>query len=443
MSAPPSILLSFRGRNLRSFRDEFELSLEATSYSDEKAVRHAEWRSGGRPRGVLPVAGIYGSNASGKTNVLRSIANMRDLVLTSFRSASPGRAIDLDPFALDEEAHARPMQCIIRLILEGVLHEYGFTVTRERVLEEWANYFPRGRSATIFHRDEERLDFGSSIRGERGGQFPYLSPNVLLLSVAGATSFAPLQPLFHWFQRNLTLSEFLVRTMGGSEGASRALDSPNTQRQLLAMLRAADLGIVNARRRPMGENEKKLFLETLELMSRVSDTPIDVPTPETFGVSLLHEGKDKPREFPEVDESRGTIAWMTLATAIIDSLNAGSVLLVDELDSSLHPALVAEAIRLYQDAESNPLRAQLIFCAHDLTLMSDTEAPLLGRDQIWFTEKHRDGHTVLFSLADLKPRRREAVFRRYLQGRYGASPIISHSDFISAVARAGAENGSR
>jgi AAA15 family ATPase/GTPase len=110
---------------------------------------------------------------------------------------------------------------------------------------------------------------------------------------------------------------------------------------------------------------------------------------------------------------------------VIEALRQGSVLLADELDASLHPALVNILVRLFQSTESNPRRAQLIFNSHDVTLMGDSGTHALGRDQIWFTEKGESGSTRLYPLTDLDPRKGEAVGRRYLAGRYGATPIVS------------------
>jgi AAA15 family ATPase/GTPase len=126
--------------------------------------------------------------------------------------------------------------------------------------------------------------------------------------------------------------------------------------------------------------------------------------------------------------------WLGLAGPIIDALDEGSVLLVDELDASLHPVLVRQIVRLFQSTETNPRRAQLIFNSHDINLLGDSQSTrTLGRDQIWFTEKDESGATKLFALSDLNPRKEEAVGKRYLAGRYGALPIVADADFEDAT----------
>ena len=118
---------------------------------------------------------------------------------------------------------------------------------------------------------------------------------------------------------------------------------------------------------------------------------------------------------------------------MLDSIRKGSVLLVDELDGSLHPHLVQHFVRLFQNRKTNPRCAQLIFNAHDPTILGDSGRRSLGRDQIWFTEKNADGATTLYSMADFRPKGDEALGRRYLQGRYGGVPVLNPAEFDQAA----------
>lgn len=158
------------------------------------------------------------------------------------------------------------------------------------------------------------------------------------------------------------------------------------------------------------------------------------PQFEQFGVRLLHQGPDGGVELEPEDESLGTLVWFGLIGPVIQALESGSVFLADELDASLHPTLADQLLRLFQDPETNPNRAQVVFNSHDASLLGDASGErLLGRDQIWFTEKHRSGSTRLYPLSDLDPRKQEAVGKRYLAGRYGAVPILLPGEFTSAA----------
>ncbi|WP_092554800.1 AAA family ATPase [Actinoplanes derwentensis] len=142
---------------------------------------------------------------------------------------------------------------------------------------------------------------------------------------------------------------------------------------------------------------------------------------------------ESPRAHAD-DESLGTLVWFGLAGPVLTAIADGTVLLADELDTSLHPALVAELVRLFQDPATNPRRAQLIFNSHDAALLGDPGGGSpLGRDQVWFAEKRDDGGSRLHGLSDLAPRKEEAISRRYSAGRYGAVPILSRQQFAAAV----------
>jgi len=160
-----------------------------------------------------------------------------------------------------------------------------------------------------------------------------------------------------------------------------------------------------------------------------------------FLSEIKHRSPSGEVELPEGDESRGTLVWFGLVGLISETLREGSVLLADELEASLHPALVDVLVDLFQSPQSNPRRAQLIFNSHEARLMGDSSERRLGRDQIWFTEKDDEGATHLHPLADLAPRREEAIARRYLAGRYGGTPIFSSRRLKETAEPAGLGRG--
>ena len=205
---------------------------------------------------------------------------------------------------------------------------------------------------------------------------------------------------------------------------------------VLALLRAADLGVTGARQHDLDPVMKDRLQRAARILAGVETEPEnsdDSPSFEELGVRLVHRGAGGEVELDPGDESLGTLVWFGLVGPVVDALADGAVFLADELDASIHPTLVAELVRLFQDQETNPRRAQLVFNAHDATLLGDSNDRLLGRDQIWFTEKLADGSTRLYALADLDPRKEEAVGRRYLAGRYGATPILSRQEFDAAA----------
>ena len=429
------MLLTFRAKNVRSFRDEMELSMLAGARAEAAFVREIDWRESGRPLKVVPVAGIFGANASGKSNVLEGLDDMRMYVLDSYR-----REIEMGehwPFRLDHDAFGAPSSYEIELVLNGIRHEYGFVLDRDRILEEWAFRFPRGRPAVLFSRSGDDIEAGSVGRAETRRVARLVRPNSLFLSAAAAAEHSLLKPLHGWFQRNLRMAgagnreprQMLTVTM---------LEDESFRERLLTMLRAADLGIVDARkqtidpeRRATLERALKVFLGEMGLADE-AESMLGSMDLNNMGFSLVHKGRDSTAEFFQGNESQGTKVWLGLIGTVTQALSSGHVLLVDELDASLHPALVAEVVRMFQSPDTNPHRAQMIFNAHDPAILGDSsDDRTLGRDQTWFTEKLGDGSTRLYPLTDFRPRKNEAIGRRYLAGRYGAVPILARQQFDS------------
>lgn len=433
----PSMLLSFRGENVRSFREPFEISLIATPLAEEGVVRTVRWRDGEGQRshiGVLPAAAIFGANASGKSNVLRAMSDMRDTVLQSFRGWSPDGGTRRRPYKLDRAAILQPSTFEIELVLDGVRHVYGFSLDDEQIVSEWAYRYPHGRQQLMFERQLQEYKLGQSFSSSLATATEVVRPNALLLSTAAALRGNELRDLYAWFRRNLLLAGADSRAFRQVYTA-KLLDDAQRRQQVLALLTAADLGIVDVRE----DHIDPELQDKLEQVVRILNDADDVDTEIEEGVlgkvfQLVHRGSDGDVRFDFDEESLGTQVWLGLVGPIVEALADGSVLLADELDASLHPDLVAQVVGLFQNPESNPRRAQLVFNSHDATILGDsgTTRPI-GRDQVWFTERSSDFSSRLFPLSDLNPRKNEAVGRRYLDGRYGATPVVSRAGFAAAA----------
>lgn len=436
VSSRPSVLLAFRAENVRSFRDELEFSLLATAVAEREFVRPVPWREGGTPLDVLAVAGVFGANGSGKSNLLKAMDDMRGHVLHSFRLGDPEGQIPRRPFVLDRDARAKPSRFEIDLVLDGVRHEYGFVLDDEHVIEEWAYRYPKGRAALIFSREGDQVEAGSVDRQKTRAVQELIRPNALFLSTAASAKHGALLPLYQWFSRNLRLAEADSRPWRQAL-TTEMLGNDHQRDRVLALLQAADLGVTAAQKREPDPVMQERLRRAARILQGVEEEPEldEGPTFEELGVELLHRGTDG-EEVPlhAEDESLGTRVWFGLIGPVVQALESGSVFLADELDASLHPSLVTELVRLFQDPDTNPGRAQLVFNTHDPTLLGDSTGDrLLGRDQIWFTEKRNDGSSHLYPLVDLEPRKQEAIGKRYLEGRYGATPILSHQEFAAAV----------
>jgi uncharacterized protein len=436
--------LAFRAENVRSFRDPIEFSMLATTLAGPGVPREVPWREGGRRIRVLPTAGIFGANASGKSNLLRAISDMREHVLHSFRSGDPEGGMPRTPFRLDPAAAASTSRYEIDLILNGIRHEYGFAIDDDRVREEWAYRYPRGRAALLFRREGDEVDLGEHNRAKGRAVVEILRPNALMLSAAAAANHPDLLPLHQWFSRNLRLAEAASRAYRWAF-TTEMLRKEGYRDQIMRLLHAADLGITDARLRELDPQMLDRFRRATRILEGREDEPEGSDADSYIvepGVVLSHRGAGEDVGFDSGEESLGTLVWFGLAGPVIDALVRGSVLLVDEIESSLHPVLVARLVEMFQDAESNPKGAQLIFNSHEASLLGDARGDrVLGRDQVWFTEKSHDGATRLYPLANLSPRGDEAIGRRYLAGRYGATPIVSREEFAEITVGTAGDDG--
>src|ERR1700733_7403599 len=412
-----SMLLSFSGQNARSFRDRFELSMLGTRLSEPWVPRKIDWREEGRQIDVLPCAGIFGANASGKSSLLKAMSDMRRLVLTSF-SASPDRAMDTHPFLLGPDGGKEPTEYAVELVLDGIKHDYGFVIDADGVRTEWARSYPRGRAVTLLERVGEEVHLGTELRGKGRAALEIMRPNALFLSTAATANHPHFLPLYRWFRRNLTFADVESRTM--RQVITAEMLERERRGQVLALLREADLGISDVSKRALDPECRENLRKVIDIFWEEAE-PVDLDDlgVKDFEVGLKHRAVARGEvELPEEDESRGTLIWFGLVGLISEALREGSVLLADELEASLHPALVDVIVELFQAERTNPRRAQLIFNTHHVRLLGGSGQRTLGRDQVWFTEKDDDGASYLHSLADASPRREESIASGYEMGRY-------------------------
>ncbi|MDX3243126.1 ATP-binding protein [Streptomyces sp. ME18-1-4] len=417
------MLLRFRVANHRSIRDECELSLIGAGLK-EGASRDTGIEYDHRPVPGLSVLGVFGANASGKTNLLSAMTAMRDAVRTSFADWPKSPGVPRQPFKLDRESADETTLFEVDLVLghhRKIRYTYGFELSDERVEAEWLHAYPDGERQVWFDREAGRpeaegpefLFEGSGFTGNRRDDLvAYTRSDALFLSTGATLNDPVLSALHRWFLDNLWLVTPGEDITGRTTFTQRMLtekNAKNTERayreRILQLLAIADLGI----------------------------TGIDVD-PESGGIRLRHrtpDGGDVPLEFLR-EESFGTHAWFAFLGPMLTVLDNGTTLLVDELDSSLHPTLAAEVVRIFQDPKANPNNAQLVFTTHDATLLGSAvlDRPL-DREQVWIAAKERSGATSVYPVTAAHPAEDEDLESGYLRGRYGGVPRVG----AGAIAR--------
>ena len=429
------MLIEFSVANYRSIRERQTLSLVAGP--DSAHVRRNVVRRDGEALGLLRSMVIYGANASGKSNLLRAIETLRQLVQNSGPAYQKGQPLPVTPFLFARASAGEPTEFeLIFIADDGVRYHYGCVVSPQRVLKEWLVAYPSGRAQRWFEReaaagnDAQRWWFGPNFKGERGQRKVWQAltrDNALFLSSALQLNNAQLRPAFGWITQKLIvlvpgigLNPFLsLELLGQEEGRA----------QIMRFMQAADIGIdgleLHEEDAVAQQPAAALPPGTLRIHFETGSPPGSAPVVQKqFRVVTVHKRCDSDENvaLDLGEESDGTQKLFEFTGGWLRALERGATLFVDELDRSLHPHMTRFLVSLFH-GHSNDKGAQLVFTTHDTTLL---DADLLRRDQVWFIEKDRQGASHLYPLLDYSPRKDEALERGYLKGRYGAIPFIGN-----------------
>jgi AAA15 family ATPase/GTPase len=427
------MLVEFSIKNFRSFRDEQVLSLVASNDNvlEENCATEGKLH-------LLKAVGIYGPNASGKSNLIKAIKIMKGIVLNS-ANYKPGKKLPVQPFLLDDESQKDPSSFEVIFYHGDIRYQYGFSATNERIHEEWLLAYPKGRTPDKaqkwFHRSFSKRDtdwkFSSFLKGERERLKDKTRDNALFLSVAAQWNNKQLTTVYEWFKDKLRIvlskeylkpiTAIMLLDIEKKEDVGKKLYEFVT-----LALQKADLGIhgFNVKKDKIDRSTIKFFDDTpIEVRKRILDG-FEKEPPLKVEMRHFNTLTNEDVILPLEKESDGTQRFFQLLGPWFQAVSNGYTVFIDELEASLHPFLTRELIKFIQDPSNNKTGAQLVFATHDATLL---DPDLFRRDQIWFTEKDKSGGTQLYSMSDYKerkPRKGEAMQKGYLAGRYGAIPIL-------------------
>lgn len=415
------MLIELYGRNFRSFRDDFSLSMLATKIDpdDERGVVSVKIEGDDEPLRLLRCAAIYGANASGKSTVLLAAKALGLVIQSSGHLSSDGILGPYDPFVLDQDHPNRPVMLGASAIIEGRVFKYKIEFTLDRfVREELVEVTPKD-DVRLFLRQEQKVEGPWT----KDAQFSLLTesfrPNALLLSLADRLAPRLARGIAVGFRRVLIHSDqaLLPPYYQPQSAARRAFDDKEFGSWLVQWLQAADIGIVDYVLREMAGDPED------DGSNRAQAAP-SVPRL----LNLRHAGLNDPVELSFQSESFGTRKMLNLGP-FIHELTHGETTqayFIDEIGASLHPQMLNALIRRFNcETQAESVRGQLIFATHETSLMDEkAQDAVLRRDQIYFTEKDSNGASRLYSLAEYKERQNLNLRRRYLQGRYGALPAI-------------------
>jgi len=425
------MLLEFTVGNFMSFKNAKTLNMLASAIREHKDtnVFKIEFPQALRSRDIdlLKSSVIYGANASGKSNLIKAILFMKNFVLNLSRTMQASDKIPVERFLLSSEKDKDPSFFEIIFIHQGVRYRYGFEVDQISVVNEWLFYAPKGKEAKLFIREGNNLELGPNFK-EGKGLYGKTRKNALFLSVTAQFNGEISINILKWFKQKLRIISGLDDKKYADFTFKKIIDEKG-RNEILKFLAIADLGISDIKLIPydldkVPEKIKEKFFESLKAQKKDANS---AEIKRVFRLVSFHDRYDKenikletiPFEFGV--ESEGTKKLFSLAGLVTHALIEGDTLIVDELDSRLHPMMTRFLIELFNSNETNRANAQLIFVTHDTNLLTNR---IFRRDQIWFTEKDRYGATDLYSLVDYKVRADASFSKDYILGKYGAIPFL-------------------
>ena len=423
------MLIEFRTANFLSFKDMVEFSMLASNDKTHKDNNTFPVNN----RRILKSAAVYGANGSGKTNFVRAIGFMRDIVL----GESPIRNC---AYKLDRTMKDEPSFFEIIFIKDNIRYRYGFEIDRKSVLSEWLFYVPTTREASLFTREKQNITIGRSFREGRRLSDSIKKDKLFLSLVVELNGESMAQSIIDWFKGMSVMSgldsDLRNTTKMLSEEGERG---EKRKKQILDILHRFDIQIED-----IAIKEREFVPIVIPANLEISDrdravidslntffekgSGEELPPRVIIYRKTYENGKESSIEEFDLrrQESDGTKKLFALAGSLARSLETGKTIVVDELESKLHPLVTKEIVKLFNSKISNKKNAQLIFTTHDTNLLQGNH---FRRDQIWFTEKDKYGSSHLYSLLEYKPRKDASFQKDYINGRYGAIPYIG--DFNS------------
>ncbi|AOW12801.1 hypothetical protein LPB72_17535 [Hydrogenophaga crassostreae] len=455
------MLLRFGVENHGSIESYQELQLTATSLKDDESglIPVASETAAGIEKAlkVVPVLGIYGANASGKSTLLSAMEFFGDGIVSSHTGRASSSGTPYYPFLLNESSKEKPSRYDADIVLDGYRYHYGYSLDGKKIVQEWLYSFdlsaPRQVRSVLFARETNsdlniEFKFGKALKGENKQIAKLVRPNSLFLSAAAQNSHPQITPIFEFFFSKVvhrldskineaSIAEQITAYFGADEGR---------QKMAIEFLKAADIGVngIDFSKSPPDKRTAELLQDFEQVLKKHLpqneenfEFPKNVDRPK---VELLHIGKDRGKYPIKLKrESTGTLALLQLLGPAFARLNEGGLLIVDELNTALHPLVSRELIKLFSSPDTNIGKSQLIFSTHDTNLLS---GGLLRRDQLWFTEKDLGGATHVYALSDIKVRATDNFEQGYLEGRFGATPFMGCSlkDFVRTLHASTAED---
>lgn len=407
------MILQLKVKNYRSYKEETVFTMEANS-SSYKSFNVCEINNEKQDFKLLKTAIIYGANASGKSNIIRALFELTHLILN--KPVIDQKIRIYEPFLFDTNSNNKPTEIELRFIgPKNIKYEYRVCIHSNVILEEDLNYYPNGKITNLFSRKpfNPESHFQKGILGDQFKKKEFnVFENQLLLSKFGDDEPHELLTEVFLYFRNYSIinaTNKIQRQFIETELNDYLYNNEIIKEKLSKLIKGADTKVKNI-----------LIVKEQEITS--SRSRKDYYT--VFGNHdvYINDTITDHYNLPLKEESVGTQSLFYIGAEVLKVLDKGGVIVVDELDTSLHPYLTKMIVMLFQSKTTNPKDAQLIFTTHDVSLL---DRDLIRRDQVWIAEKDEKGSTDLYSLQDFDGLREDTPFEKwYLAGKFGGLPQI-------------------
>ena len=418
------MLVEFSVENFRSFKEEAVLSMEASA--DKNHPYNVV--TIGKDR-IIKTAAIFGANASGKSNIFMALTAGIMIVRSSLMLPPNAPIGGINPFRFDKEMIGKPTSFKFVFYTGGTKYIYGFSATREKIIEEYLYVYNTAKPSTIFEReDTNKYKFTSPILKKIMQPLQdRTAANKLFLATTAMFNIAETQVPFLWFTNSINTYSNDAGILQNQTISSFENDEDSSLKTFTnRLLREADINIDDF-------DFTTSEISTEELLQKVpgplKNVVLSVPANinKEYKITTKHSFVGDPDDYLMSldDESYGTRKLFFLSPLLKKVFDTGETICIDEFDTSLHPMIVIYLVGLFNNPDVNKANAQLIVSSHTMDLLS---LKVLRRDQIYFVDKRRStGVSELYSLDEFSPRTGEDIRKAYLLGRYGSVPTLIES----------------
>lgn len=415
------MLIEFSVSNFRSIKEETSFSMISSKSENKNTFKKS---IANKNTSLYKSSCIYGLNAGGKSNLLKAIATMKEIVLTSDRlpdDNSQQKYNDFQPYLFENCSKDEPSLFEVVFAIGETKYQYGFKILNNKIMEEWLYVYESHLPQKWFVRENDKYNYSAKFKGEKKTWENSTREDSLFLTTAIKLNSEQLKPIFNWFRALLIInrknpSDRILNTYLYNK------ESDNNKSKILEFIQKADIAITDFSLKERAYNSDD-FKKIPKELHRLFDGANNLKTIDAKTYHTNQHGTFSLDFERESDGTRTIFNDAGLFLKVLENDKMPAPIFIDELDIHLHPNLVKQIVEIFNNDKLNKYNNQLIFTTHNTSLLSKG---IFEREQVWFIDRNKDQESELYSLADFGERKDDSNMfeKRYLEGRYGAVPIL-------------------